>query len=65
MEGHHVGVTKMCEGCMWRSIGNTTKEHTGYTWNVTRNSNLNFIENTHPDPGMVLWIRIGGVNRVH
>ena len=38
-----------------------TKEHTSYTWNIARNSNLNF---TCPHPGMVLWIRIGGVKRM-
>ena len=34
----------MHEDYMWRLIGNATKEHTSYTWNVARNSNLNFVE---------------------
>ena len=45
MEGHLIGVTKMCEGYMWRLIGNVTEKHTSYTWNITRNSNLNFVKN--------------------
>ena len=64
MEGFLIGVTKTHEDYTWRSIGNATKEHTSYMWNVARNSNLNFIKNTHPHPGMVLWIRIGGVKHV-
>ena len=61
MEGCLIGATKMHEGFMWRSTGNMTKKCTSYTWKVTRNSNLNFIKITHPHPGVVLWIRIGGV----
>ena len=61
MEGHLIGATRTHEDYTWMLIGNMTKEHTSYTWNVTRNLNLNFIENTHPHPGVVLWIRIGGV----
>ena len=57
-----VGATKTHEGYMCRSTGNATKERTSYTWNVTMNSNLNF---THTHPGVVLWIRIGGVKRMH
>ena len=49
MEGCLVGATKMIKG---------------YMWNVTGNSNLNLIENTCPHPGMVLRIRIGGVQHV-
>ena len=45
VEGHLVGATKMCEGYMRRSTGNTTEKCTSYTWNVTRNLNLNFIKN--------------------
>ena len=59
---HLVGATKMHEDKMCRSTGNATKERTSYTWNVPMNSNLNF---THPHPGVVLWIRIGGVKRMH
>ena len=65
MEGHLIGVTKTCEDYTWRSIGNATKEHTSYMWNIARNLNLNFIKNTHPHPGVVLWIRIGGEKCVH
>ena len=61
MEGHLIGATKMREDYTCRSIGNAAKEHTGYMWNVARNSNLNFIKNTCPHPGVVLWMRIGGV----
>ena len=46
VEGHLVGVTKMCEGYMWRSTGNMTKKCTSYMWNVTRNLNLNIVENS-------------------
>ena len=53
MEGCLIGVTKMHEHYTWRSIKNATKECTSYTWNVTRNLNLNFIKNTHPHPGSV------------
>ena len=45
MEGHLVGVTKMHEGYMWRLTANATKKCTSYTWNVARNSNLNFDKN--------------------
>ena len=45
MEGHLIGVTKTCEGYMWRLTRNMTKKHTSYMWNITRNSNLNFIGN--------------------
>ena len=65
MEGHLIGVTKMHAGYTWRSIGNATKEHTSYMWNVTRNMDLNFVKNTYPHPGMVLWIRIAGVKCMH
>ena len=34
MEGHLIGAAKMHEDYMWRSIGNVTKEHTSYTWNM-------------------------------
>ena len=44
VEGHYIGVTKMCEGYTLRSTGNMTEKHTTYTWNVTRNSNFNFIK---------------------
>ena len=30
VEGCLIGVTKMCEGYMWRSTGNTTERHTSY-----------------------------------
>ena len=51
MKGLHVecqliDVTKMCEGCMWRSIGNVTKKQKSYMCNVSRNSNLNFVKNS-------------------
>ena len=46
MEGHFIGVTTTGESCMWRSIGNATKEHVSYMWNVTRNLNLNFVKNS-------------------
>ena len=55
------GATKTREGYMCRSTESTTKEHTIYMWNIAMNSNLNF---TRPHPGVVLWIRIGGVKRM-
>ena len=64
VEGFLIGATKMCEDYTWRLIGNATKEHTSYMWNITRNSNLNFVKNTHPHPGVVRWIRIGGVKHM-
>ena len=45
MEGHLVGATKMCEGYIWRLLGNATKKHISNTQNVTRNLNLNFVKN--------------------
>ena len=36
MESHYVGVTKTCEGYMWRSIGNATEKHASYTWNISQ-----------------------------
>ena len=64
MEGLLVGVTKIRDDYTWRLIGNATKQCTSYMWNVARNSNLNFVENTPPHPGVVLWIRIGGVKHM-
>ena len=64
MKGHFEDVTQMYVGYMWRVIGKMTKERTSYMWNVARNSNLNFIKNTHPHPVVVLWIRIGGVKHM-
>ena len=46
MEGHLKGMTKTCEGYMWRSTGNATKKCTSYTWNIAGNSHLNFIKNS-------------------
>ena len=57
-----VGATKTREGYTCRSIGNAAKGRTSYMWNVAMNSNLNF---TRPHPGVVLWIRIGGVKHMH
>ena len=48
----------MREDYTCRSTRNVTKERTSYMWNITMNLNLNF---TRPHPGVVLWIRIGGV----
>ena len=64
VEGRLFCATKTHVGYMWRSIRNVTKKHTSYTWNIARNLNLNFIKETCPHPGMVLWIRIG-VKHVH
>ena len=58
-DAHLVGATKVREDYTWRLTGNVTEEHTSYTWNVAMN--LNF---TRPHPGMVLWIRIGGVKHM-
>ena len=46
MEGHLIGATKMCEGYTWRSTGNVTEKHISYMWNVARDLNLNFVENS-------------------
>ena len=46
MEGHLIGVTNMGECYTWRLIRNGTKKCTSYMWNITRNSNLNFIKNS-------------------
>ena len=46
MEGWMVCTTKMHAGYTWRLTRYVTEKCTSYTWNVTRNLDLEFIENS-------------------